>query len=286
MSIEDEKYKKLRESLRVLPRIKARKDFDARLHRRLLEHDSSGFKPQQKEARGSSWIDMLANLFKPSLAPAIGLTVVLLAVIVVYFAYYNELNKDKQQLLETSGEQKRDEFIIYVKNDGERIQDETAKDIVSADTKQPSTIYSSPTEHVRSSDVDMFEQPDIGTERKLKEDRISDEQKLEMERESIESKKEDTKISPKKEDDGIYLKKSGKLDKSKEAPSNIRDEVEIDTGNKLNGVLNEQKADEEMNQKAEDTIKDNEKERLVRSRKDSLKVKDKDIEEQKDSIDK
>ena len=118
-------------------------------------------------------------------------------------------------------------------------------------------------------------------------DIISDEQKIEMEKESIESKEEDMKISPKKVDDSKHMKKSEKHDKSKDVPSNIRGEDKLDTGNKNEGEVIKQEEKGEMNQQTEGKSNDeDDKERLARSRKDSLKVKDKGIEEQNDTIEK
>lgn len=286
MSLDEEKYDKLRQSLRNLPKIKAKDDFEARLHRRIAEHQSlhdKVFKPQEG-AKRDSWVDMLANLFRPSLAPAIGLAVVLLAVIVVYFAYYNELSNDKQQLLESSSsdEQKKDELVIYVREDGERVHNESARDIVSAeDFTQPTTMYS-PTEVSTDAYARPEEQPVPGevTDEKDKRDIIGPEQKLEMEKE-YESKTGERKIETKGED-GIMMKKSGKTD-TKDAPFNIRKE---DTGDETEGYINKQDSNEEMNQQTDEINKDDDKERLARSRKDSLRAKEKELDEQKDSIEK
>ena len=284
MSNDELKYKKLRDSLRSLPRLKAKSDFEARLFRKIKEHESHGTLHAVPETGSRvSLIDFLANLLRPSLVPAVGLTVVILVSIAVYFVYFSELKKEDAQQVETIRSEKNGEFIIYVHKDGDRIYDETARDITSAELEQPGTMYS-PVER----STDGYSKPDeTDSEIRARDDRISNEQKLEMEKEStpkIES--DELKTMPKK-DDAVIMKKSGKTDDSKEAPLNIRKETE-DTGSKDKGLIEEQKTDEpaEINQQTEGKSMDEDKNRISRSKKDSLKAKDKKIEEQKDSIEK
>lgn len=287
MSNDEIKYKKLRDSLRSLPRIKARSDFETRLFRKIREQESHGKLHAIPETRRkSSFVDMLANLLRPSLVPAVGLTVILLAAIVVYFAYFNELQRDTRQPVENLGSEKNGEFIIYIHKDGERILDETARDITSAEIEKPGTMYS-PVERSTDAYSKPYESP-LDTEIKTRDDRISNEQKLEMEKETApEIESDELKTTPKK-DDGVIMKKSGKIDETKEAPLNIRRETE-DTGSKdKEGYIEEQKSEEpgEINQQTEGKSQDKDTNRVGRSRKDSLKTKDKKIEEQKDSIEK
>ena len=291
MSIEEEKYKKLRESLRALPRLKAKNDFEARLYRRLREHESHI--DLHKPVKENSFVNMLANLFKPSLTPAIALTVVLLAVIVVYFAYFNELQKDNQPATEYSYSEKQGEFVIYVKKDGDRIYDETARDISSADVNQsPTTGEYKPSTDVGIDKLSMPEEqplPSIESERRLREDRISDEQKIKMEKETEPLKKSDDIKSQPKSEDGKIMKKGYIEKESKETPYNIREKKEDTSGKDVEEEI-EQKTinpQEQLNQEVDTGNKsDDDEKRLSRSRKDSLKAKEKAIEEQKDSMEK
>jgi hypothetical protein len=281
MSLDEEKYNKLRQSLRGLPRIKARNDFESRLHRKILEHESMHdkvFKPHREEKR-QSWLDILAGLLRPSYAPAIGLAVVLLLVVVVYFAYYNELTNDKQELLESNkmSEQKKDELVIYVRDEnGTRVTEESAKDIaLSEDVTLRSERYPTPVEPTTDG---YFKPEEIPATVDDKMDVISPDQKLEMEKDA--SKTEERKIETKS--DGIHSKKSGKND-GDTTPYNIRKE---DTGNEIDDNINKQETDEEVIQQTDEVKQKDDSSRIARSRRDSLKVRDKEIEEQKDSIEK
>src|SRR5688572_15116594 len=95
---DDEKYNALRDTLRSLPRVKAKKDFEARLMHRIREANnpveaSSPVEHVTQKIRtenaAKSWF---SNLFRPAFAPALGLTVVLLITVVVYFAYFSKMN--------------------------------------------------------------------------------------------------------------------------------------------------------------------------------------------------
>lgn len=284
MSSEEEKYRKLRESLRSLPKLKTKNDFEARLYRKIRERESSRVHIPEKE---NTFVTMLANLFRPSLVPAIGLTVVILAAIIVYFAYFNELIQDKQAPTVQTYDEKKGEFVIYVKKDSERVYDETARDITSSELNHSTTGE----EYKPSTDADYYKlsQPEVPSEtdaeKRMKEDRISDEQKKIMEKESELKKESDDYKSQPKSEDGKTMKKG--YNENIEAPLNIREEKE-DTGvkNEMKLENQEQTAPEDELNQGVDTSKKSGDERKKRLKKDSLKTKEKGIEEQKDTIEK
>ena len=284
--LDDEiKYKKLRESLRSLPKIKAKGDFEARLFRKIKEHEShSRLHTAPEMGKKSSIIDVLANLLRPSLVPAIGLTVVLLITVVVYFAYFNELKKDTQQTVVSGKDEKNGEFVIYVHKDGERVSDETARDITSNDLRQPETMIS-PTERSTDAFSQPVESPKTESEIKDKEDRLSKEQEFKMEKESEQPAKDfdETKVAPKLEERKIM--KKGFEDDIKKAPSNERKEDTSgkDEGNMQNQTITPQ--NEGVDQKEMEEQKTDDK-RISRGKQDSLKAKNKKVEEQKDSMEK
>ncbi|HEY3251342.1 MAG TPA: hypothetical protein VGK25_09515 [Ignavibacteria bacterium] len=283
MSSEEEKYKKLRESLRSLPRIKTKNDFDTRLFSRIKDIESGKFvHTTPKTAKENILVTWLSNLFRPSLVPAIGLTVVLLAAIIVYFAYYNQLGKDTQPT-QYSVSERKDGFVIYVKKDGERIYDDTAREITSVDQNQPtstSSDYYAPLDH----NTDALSVPDAPKtiDARLKDDepKIETQRGVDMKTESD----EETKIES-KTDEGKMMKK-GYIEKE-EAPSNYERKIEDSSGKTEDKVYDQQVSPNEENKNVDE--KQNElgrvAERRKDSKKDSLKAKDKEVE-QKDSIEK
>ncbi len=119
---DDEKYKSLRDSLKSLRRVKAGSDFNDRLFQKIKQAESAGLYPEpaathRKESSTKSWF---ANLFRPSLMPALGLTVILLVGIVIYFAYYSQLKKEESvtsRNFNISAGTDKPELVIYVKRD-------------------------------------------------------------------------------------------------------------------------------------------------------------------------
>lgn len=290
MSTDEEKYKNLRDQLRSLPRMGAKKDFDSRLFARIKElekakHIHAVHKPE-KENIFVSW---LSALLKPSLVPAVGLTVVLLAAIVIYFGYFNKLADEETQVQqEVSYADSKGDFVIYVKKDGERVYDETNSDFSSADVNNSSgTEYKVPSD-VSTETVTPAPLRETDKEEHVIPDRLSPEQKIEMEKESKKDSDE-FKVRSKGED-GImkkgYYNKEGKT----ETPSNyLRDETK-DSGILDDQKNNEQAPNEEIKQQTDSNDQEHKEmnrvtERRKPSKKDSTKAKDEKIEEQ-DSIEK
>jgi hypothetical protein len=294
MSTDEEKYKKLRDQLHSLPRIKAKNDFEARLFARIkeLEHNTGITHKVQKPEKEYSFIEWLSGIFRPSLVPALGLSVVLLAAIIVYFTYYSKLASDQETKVSAdNNSRQKGEFVIYVKKDGERVMDETNRDITSADlnSSSSSTDYRSPSDV--SSDGKLFTQPKIddGIDREVhdKLDRISPEQELKMEKESQPDTDMD-KVKSKSEEP--VMKKGYYKEEKKDAPSNYDRTKSDDTGEQYQGGKNEGNinAQEDVKQTTdEETQKDTNRlsERKKATKKDSLKVKEKKTEEN-DTIEK
>jgi hypothetical protein len=293
MSTDEEKYKKLRDQLHSLPRMKAKNDFEARLFARIkgLEHNTGNIHKVQRPEKENSFIEWLFGLLRPSLVPALSLSIVLLAAIIVYFTYYTKLAGDQETKVSAENNSKqKGEFVIYVKKDGERVLDETNREITSADlnTSTSSTDYRSPSE-VTSDGVMTQPKTDEGIDRELHDrlDRISPEQELKMEKESQPDTDMD-KVKSKSEEP--VMKKGYYKEEKKDVPSNYDRSKSDDTGEQNQGGKNEGNinAQEDVKQTTdEETQKDTNRlsERKKTSKKDSVKVKDKKTDEN-DTIEK
>jgi hypothetical protein len=265
---DDEKYKSLRDSLKSLPKLRAKKDFEARLFQRIRESEKGVIHAPVKKAGESVFMGWLSNLFRPSLVPALGLTAVLLITVVVYFAYFSGLNdsgtEDSRQMTSTKNQ---GDLVIYVKKDIDSISSiypreysaitpsETGRERDFAPTEIPSDFLSRP------------ETP-APTEGIIKPDRVSEEQSIEMQRRSdIEKKDVETK-SERKSDD-VIMKKESKGDlkrESEKSPYNIRDEKNNED---LNGQIKQEekvapKVEPKVAPKGED---DSSKEKLKNEKK-------------------
>jgi hypothetical protein len=284
---EDEKYRSLRNSLKALPRVKAKKDFEERLFRRIKELDtipvSSAVHNIKKEPLLKGW---LSNLFRPAFAPALGLTAVLLITVVVYFAFFSKMNdlteNDNVPLVNSTNQ---GDLIIYVKNeDTGAYSSNYPKEYsaVSPDESGSERYFApveTPTDHLARPDSPK---PIDGL---LKPDRVSEEQKIEMEKSDERTRGVDVKPEMKSEDD--MMKKDSKIDskrdsrkegktKSEESPYNIREQapnIQLDDPEEAQGPSIESKGQEPSK-------KDSSK--LGKSVKDSVKTNDRKTDTDED----
>lgn len=285
---EDEKYTTLRKNLRSLPRVRAKKDFEQRLMQRIKETEKGVVHVSGKPKKDSVFAGWLSNLFRPSLVPALGLTMVLLITIVVYFAFFNKMNDTATSTTDSRqyvGSTNQGDLIIYVKGEGgdTSISSNYPKEYSAVNPVEKGKEYMTPTE----SPTDFFARPDATqpSDGLIKPDRVSEEQKIEMQRSvDLDTKGVDNK--PERKTDDAVMKKESKKDafpkgemksEKDESPFNIRDEK------KNSKKKNEDKNEQEVNPsiKAEEPSKDTgEKEKLEKdssklgkSVKDSVKSK-------------
>lgn len=302
MILDDEKYKSLRNSLKSLPKLKAKNDFEARLMQRIKETEQGVIYTQPEIRKDRAAKNWLAGLFRPSFAPAMALTVVLLITVVVYFAYFSKLgdnNSDNSQQLSTGD--KQGELVIYVKKDTESSSfsenypkdysaitpDGTNRERISAPTEMPSDYLSRPDAPKPGYDI-------------VKPDRVSEEQKIEMQRSvDLDFRGVDTKGERKGEDDVMKKESKGDMKKeskgemkseTKESPFNIRDGKSNENINKDNNEANQEvspslKADEKVSSDKEKMKKDSIN--LGTTLKDSVKTKTPktEVEQKEDSTD-
>jgi hypothetical protein len=302
---DEEKYKSLRNTLKSSARVKAKSDFEARLFARIKEAEkqplqTEAFKkhPQvvqltQPEKRG--FMEILAGLFRPSFAPALGLTVVLLVAVVVYFGYFNKMNdQSPQNTSVSSDENKRDGFVIYVKkdSDGESYSDNYPKDISALTDGETTTSDSrtiAPGEVHSDFYAPRFDQPttEDSPDREIKSDRVSEEQKIEMEREYL-GKDGDVETRGYRKGDEIMKKESktdskveGKIEPKKSTYKDEKSNQNINNESEENDGIIKQQVEEPAVDKANEQTDDSidrdldESTRISRAKStDSLKAKD------------
>ena len=243
---EDEKYKTLRDSLRALPRVKAKKDFEARLMQRIREAETPVVNVTQKiktERETKSWF---ANLFRPAFMPALGLTAVLLITIVVYFAFFSKMNngvtQNTQQFVTSTNQ---GDLIIYVKKDPDNYSENYPKEYsaVNPDENSTSERDAAPTE----TQSDYFAKPDPSRTvmPDLKPDRVSEEQKIEMQKSSDLSKDKGVDTRGERKSDDVIMKKESKgmlKTETQNSPYNIRDEKKNEVLDEENQVNQQEKS--------------------------------------------
>ncbi len=298
---EDEKYKALRDQLRTLPRVKAKQDFEDRLLRRIREAENPAVKftgavtqPVIKhQPAKKSWLE---NLFRPSFVPALGLTVVLLVAVVVYFGYFSKLNQsdtsNTQQFVSSTNQ---GDLIIYMKKDGEDISSNYPKEYsaVNPEDTKSGDYAPSPTE----TSTDYFAKPDPGRTftPELKPDRVSEEQRIEMQRSVDLDKDKGVDVKGERKEDGVIMKKESKSDFKTETKSEMKKDVNQPkkkvSDEKKNILIDEESPNVNQEQKANEKVEDNLSKdddsgnRISRAtKKDSTKNKSESEADEKETI--
>jgi hypothetical protein len=281
---DDEKYKSLRDTLKSLPRVRAKSDFEARLLNRIKESEKGTIHAPVKPIKEPVFKNWLASLLRPSLVPAMGLTVVLLITVVVYFGYFAKMNDTQSTKEQMVASTNQGELIIYVKEDREENFSENYPKEYSAIT--PSDSRSERDAAPLETPTDFLSRPESPKpiEGYIKPDRVSEEQKIEMQR-SFDKDEKGVDVKGERKSDDVIMKKESKTEPKKEmekgeSPYNIKDEKKNENINTEDGIY-EQKIENqqpEVKEKAEEKT-DSKKEgkdssRISRTLKDSTKSKD------------
>ncbi len=229
MKEEENKYKEIISALKSLPKKKAKSDFEQKLYRKLRSAEAEKITSPAFEKltrpKESNWV---FNIFRPSLVPAIGLTIVLIAVIVVYINFMptsDELSETEQVAA------KNEEMVIKDPGSVEKSDTELepksrgliTHDISGSTTDQRSRLQEGPTSDAEESPAPTISQPEEidgapvmeqKIERKETDETIF-EKEGKLEKKTDETKKEDMKKSDKKEplktkksDEELNLKKN------------------------------------------------------------------------------
>ena len=263
---EDEKYKALRDQLRTLPRVKAKHDFEDRLLRRIRESESpaaklSGAVTQpviKHQPAKKSWFE---SLFRPAFVPALGLTVVLLVAVVVYFGYYSKLNQNDtsntQQFVSSTNQ---GDLIIYVKKDGEDISSNYPKEYSAVDPVDTRTGEYAPAPTETSTDYFAKPDPSRTMTPELKPDRVSEEQRIEMQRSTDSDKDKGVDVKgERKSEDGIMKKESKgyiKTETKGEMKKETSDPKKKVSDEKKNIFIDEEKPGIEQEKNANEKVED------------------------------
>ncbi|MCX7877321.1 MAG: hypothetical protein N2510_01630 [Ignavibacteria bacterium] len=109
---EEEKYREIIRLLNSLPRVKAKKGFEARLMERLRRQEDI-VKTQVTE---ESLFNKFLSIFKPSFIPAVAVSAVILIAVIVYFSYFVSNGNDYSETNAISDPHKT-EHLIYLRND-------------------------------------------------------------------------------------------------------------------------------------------------------------------------
>lgn len=293
---DDEKYKALRDQLRTLPRVKAKHDFEGRLMRRLKEAENPArltnmvnqpvYKHQPEK---KSWFE---SLFRPSFVPALGLTVVLLVAVVVYFGYFSKMNSsDTSTTRQFVTSTNQGDLIIYVKKDGEDISSNYPKEYSAVEPGETRSGDYAPAPVETTSDFYAKPDPTRTVAPELKPDRVSEEQKIEMQRTFDKDMEKGVDTKGERKHDGI-MKKESKSDFNSETKGIEKKEStqpKKKVSDEKKNILIDEENDDVVKQKVNEPSKENKTEdnlgRISRAtKKDSTQNKSDSEAEEKETI--
>lgn len=267
MQEEEKKYKDVISALKSLPKMKTKSDFEQKLYRKLRNVEpEKGHSPAFEKLTRPKEKNWIFNIFRPAFVPAIGLTIVLFAVIVIYINY---IPKDDELSRNEQSSQTLEEMIIkdpgnIEKNTlGTREKD---SELISQDvTRGVIHDESSPMPITPKSDVDAvpptMSQPEKIDEMPLMEQKIERKEiddKI-MEKEGrIEKKSDDMKKVEKKES-----RKTEKSDEETNVKKNVGEEffesgVKPSMGLEKSRSKDSLKTDSIKSKKGKDVVDDNE----------------------------
>ncbi len=229
---EEKKYKNVISALKSLPKAKSKSDFEQKLYRRLRNAEQEKtLSPAFEKLTRPKEKNWIFNIFKPSFAPAIGLTIVLFAVVVIYLNYQPS---DDQVTQNEQAPQKNEEMVIKEPGrleDGTTTATQEGNGLISRDmTGKESFDERSPMPESPKSDVDQSPPPTLSGPEKIEETTVPlMEQKLERKEADEKIMEKEMKIEKKtgdlKKKGDVETKKSDKTDEELNIKKNVGDDV-------------------------------------------------------------
>lgn len=120
MTDEEKKYKKLISALKTLPKVKAKPNFEQKLYRKLRDVDAERMSPSVQKLTKPVEKNWIFNIFKPAFIPAVGITLALIAVIVIYL----NLNPFEDTTVKKETQQTEQKQDIVTKDQGNKVEKE------------------------------------------------------------------------------------------------------------------------------------------------------------------
>jgi hypothetical protein len=229
---EEKKYKKVISALKTLPKVKAKPNFEQKLYRKLRDVDTERMSPSVQKLTKPIEKNWIFNIFKPAFIPAVGITLALIAVIVIYL-YLNPfenttVKKESQQI-----EQKQD---IVTKDQGTEKGKEPSvneeQPLISQDLRKSET---SGTLREQEPPIDNLETvpPSVRPEEKEEEKTIAPslmDQKIERKETKGEDLLEGKEMHIEKKTGNIRKDENDEIPKLKNAEEKTEQQNKIDEG--------------------------------------------------------
>jgi hypothetical protein len=203
---DEEQHKNIRKILKSLPKVKAKEDFESNLYRRIREVESEKYSAHSLRKYSGVHIRKLnwfTNIFKPAYVSAIGVTVILLICIFVYFSYLPHKTEESNPVVpgtSIQNEQQKQQIAKQenitgekeMKKNGEKSLENKEYIPVFPESEKTPTDFGLPTE---SPKMDKLESP-VPPERSIEAEPRTIEQEVKGMEKSEDTKKIEKKEAP------------------------------------------------------------------------------------------
>ncbi len=275
MTEEEKKYKNTISALKSLPKVKAKDDFEQKLYRKLRDVDSEKMSPSIQRLTKPVEKNWIFNIFRPAFIPAVGITIALIAVIVIYINYMpkndtttisqNQQEQQKQELTITKPGSMEDKDLsanqekstplsqdLSKTPDDERSDERSIEPVVPKSdigTESPSI---QPKETLSGPEIEqrIEKKSPVDEEKEMKSDRKTGDIKKNQNENLPEMKKTEGRTQDSKVNDGVlngFIKSSRGLDKSKAKDSLKTDSIKSKKESGKDIDKNKSETDEKQN---------------------------------------
>ena len=288
MTDEEKKYKEIISALKALPKVKTKSNFEQKLYRKLRDADAERMSPSVEKLTKPVEKNWIFNIFRPAFIPALGITLVLIAVVVIYLNY--KPNEDTTISKEQQTTQQ--EFVITKPEDkgstGPSSSEEQApisQEMSKPEMKDESTVPEPPKSNLETLTPPV--QPEEKTEERLLEGKSMETPVMDQKPERKETRGVDTEEREMK-----IEKKTGNIKKSEDNDFPVmKNAEEKSEENKIDDVIMKKAVEPSLGvdkSKVKDSTKvdsmKSNKRKEIKDQKDTNTVKQKEIEKEAEPI--
>ena len=288
MTDEEKKYKEIISALKALPKVKTKSNFEQKLYRKLRDADAERMSPSVEKLTKPVEKNWIFNIFRPAFIPALGITLVLIAVVVIYLNY--KPNEDTTISKEQQTTQQ--EFVITKPEDkgstGPSSSEEQApisQEMSKPEMKDESTVPEPPKSNLETLTPPV--QPEEKTEEKLLEGKSMETPVMDQKPERKETRGVDTEEREMK-----IEKKTGNIKKNEDNDFPVmKNAEEKSEENKIDDVIMKKAVEPSLGvdkSKVKDSTKvdsmKSNKRKEIKDQKDTNTVKQKEIEKEAEPI--
>lgn len=288
MTDEEKKYKEIISALKALPKVKTKSNFEQKLYRKLRDADAERMSPSVEKLTKPVEKNWIFNIFRPAFIPALGITLVLIAVVVIYLNY--KPNEDTTISKEQQTTQQ--EFVITKPEDkgstGPSSSEEQApisQEMSKPEMKDESTVPEPPKSNLETLTPPV--QPEEKTEERLLEGKSMETPVMDQKPERKETRGVDTEEREMK-----IEKKTGNIKKNEDNDFPVmKNAEEKSEENKIDDVIMKKAVEPSLGvdkSKVKDSTKvdsmKSNKRKEIKDQKDTNTVKQKEIEKEAEPI--